>query len=210
MSTLSTGPAPSAPLSRRKQAIFVAMIAAAVLLALLAWYLGRQQNLNLATDMQFIEGAFPVASLFGIDNRGLQPDAGHPAPNFVIHQPEGGNLTLADYRGRPVILNFWASWCGPCRLEMPDLVQLHETYRRQDLVIIEINVAEPHTAVAAFVAEFGMTMPVVIDPRGEIQDAYKTNSLPATFFIDRNGVIQLRWIGLITPDMLEQGVRNIL
>ncbi len=210
MTSLPTGQTTPEPLSRRKQALFAAMIAAGVLLALLAWQLSRGPAPDLATDLQFVEGAFPVASLFRIDNRGAQPDAGHPAPDFAIHPPEGGNLTLADYRGRPVVINFWATWCGPCRLEMPDLVRLHETYRDQDLVILEINVAESHNAVAAFVAEFGMTMPVILDPRGDIQAAYKTQSLPATFFIDREGVIQLRWIGLITPDMLEQGVRNIL
>lgn len=156
------------------------------------------------------EGIYPVASLFDIDNAQAQPDPGHPAPDFAIHLPDGSTARLSDYRGRPVILNFWATWCPPCRLEMPDLVNAYETHKDEGLVVLAIDDAEAHDLVSAFVEEFGMTMPVVVDPQGDVMRAYKTNSLPSSFFIDRDGMVRVRWLGLLTPDVLEQNLRSIL
>lgn len=162
------------------------------------------------TSLVASAGIYPVASLFAIDNSKTQPDPSHPAPNFAIHLPDGSTTNLTGYRGRPVILNFWATWCPPCRLEMPDLVRAYEAHKHEGLVILAIDDAEAHEQVAAFVKEFGMTMPVIIDPQGDVMATYKTNSLPSSFFIDRNGVVRLRWIGLLTPDALEQGLQTIL
>ncbi len=155
-------------------------------------------------------GVHPVASLFDIDNSGAQPDPGQPAPDFTIHLPDGSSAHLSDYRGRPVVLNFWATWCPPCRQEMPALVEAFETHQEDGLVVIAINESEGHELVSAFVAEFGMTMPVVIDPQGEVMRAYKTQSLPSSFFIDPNGMVRVRWLGFLTPNALEQNLRSIL
>jgi peroxiredoxin len=175
----------------------------------LAW---REQEQTVAPPAALVveAGVYPVASLFGVDNNAAQPDAGHPAPDFVIHLPDGSTTSLAAYRGRPVVINFWATWCPPCRLEMPELIRAFERYHDQGLVVLAINDAEAHEQVAAFVREFGLTMPVIIDPRGEVMQAYKTNALPSTFFIDRRGVVRVRWIGVLTPDVLEQHLRTIL
>ena len=155
-------------------------------------------------------GKIYVASLSGIDNNDASPQVGHTAPNFVFKSAEGDTATLADFRGQPVVVNFWATWCPPCRAEMPDLVQAYEKYQDDGLIIIEVDSAEPPEAVSAFMNAFGMTMPVVIDPRNEVMATYKAQGLPASFFLDRDGVIQTRWIGMLTGDKLETFLQDIL
>ena len=155
-------------------------------------------------------GVYPVASLFAVQNAAAQPDAGHPAPDFVIHLPDGSSTSLTAYRGQPVVINFWATWCPPCREEMPELARAYERYREQGLVVLAINDAEAHDQVAAFLQESNLNLPMIIDPQGEVMRAYKTNALPSTFFIDRRGIVQVRWIGVLTPDILEQHLRTIL
>ncbi len=155
-------------------------------------------------------GVYPVASLFDIDNSEAQPDAGHLAPDFTIHLPDGSTARLSDYRGRPLILNFWATWCPPCRQEMPDLVRVYEAHKAEGLVVIALNESEGHEQVSGFVEEFGMTMPVVIDPQGDVMQAFKTQSLPSSFFIDRDGVVRVRWVGFLPANALDQNLDLIL
>lgn len=201
-----------APNRQRRQALLVLMLG--LLVAAAAIYVAVQDSSSAAATppTALISGAsgFPVASMQGIDNSGTRPDAGHVAPNFAFYLADGSTATLADYRGRPVVVNFWASWCDPCRREMPDLVRLYEVHKDEGLVVLEVNVSESEEAVAAFVQELGMTMPVIMDARSEVLDAYKSQSLPTSIFIDRQGMIQVRWLGFLTPDLMEAHVRKIL
>lgn len=199
-------------MTRRHQAWLLLVLGLVVggVAIFLAWREQQERVGSPPTTLVAEAGVYPVASLFGVDNGAAQPDAGHPAPDFVIHLPDGSSTSLAAYRGRPVVINFWATWCPPCRLEMPELVRAYERYQDQGLVVLAINDAEAHDQVAAFVQEFGLPLPVIIDPQGEVMRAYKTNALPSTFFIDRRGVVRVRWIGVLTPDVLEQHLRTIL
>lgn len=199
-------------MTRRYQAWLLLVLGLVVggVAIVLAWREQREQSVSPPTALVAEAGVYPVASLFGVDNGDTQPDAGHPAPDFVIHLPDGSTSSLAAYRGQPVVINFWATWCPPCRAEMPELIRAYERYRDQGLVVLAVNEAEAHDQVAVFVQELGLTMPVIIDPRGEVMAAYKTNSLPSTFFIDRRGVVRVRWVGMLTPDVLEQHLRAIL
>ena len=94
-------------------------------------------------------------------------DIGATAPNFAFFLADGRGADLASLQGKPVVLNFWATWCGPCRAEMPELVALHEG--DPDLVVLEVNVGEELAAVEKFAAEFGMKMTVVLDPEDSIR-----------------------------------------
>lgn len=207
MNAFSVDIPPTGPNHQRRQALLVLLLG--LLAAAGAIYLAMQDSQTPVMQVSS-KNSFPVASLFGIDNSKTEPSAGYQAPNFAIHTPDGNTITLADYQGRPVLINFWASWCEPCRREMPDLVYLYEKHKEEGLVIIEINVAESPEPVTAFVREFGMTMPVLIDPRGEVMDAYKSQVLPSTFFIDRNGTIQVRWIGFLPLERMEEHLDKIL
>ncbi len=138
------------------------------------------------------------------------PVVGQMAPDFEMVYPDGRRVRLSDLRGKPVVVNFWASWCGPCRVEMPELVRVYEAHRSEGLVILAVNLQESAGEVQAFVEEFDMRFPVILDPDGRVADRYQIRSLPSSIFIDRDGMIAARWIGLLTPSMLQKHLERIL
>lgn len=121
------------------------------------------------------------------------PREGFPAPEFTLKTLAGGEtVSLSDYRGRVVIVNLWASWCGPCRAEMPALQAVYAAQQAHGLEILAINstVQDSEAAARAFVQEFSLTFPVLLDQAGEVGQRYRLLSLPSTFFVDRKGVIR--------------------
>ncbi len=118
------------------------------------------------------------------------PLAGFPAPEITLPTLEGGQARLSDLSGTPVILNFWASWCPPCRLEMPALQRVHEEYRGR-VVVVGVNMAQVDSIEQArtFLQDRGVTFPIWLDIRGEAAQTYQVVSLPTTFFIDAQGTI---------------------
>lgn len=133
--------------------------------------------------------------------------AGDAAPNFAFFLADGRGADLASLQGRPVVINFWATWCGPCRAEMPELVALHND--NPAVVVLEVNVREKLDAVEAFAAEFGMNMPVILDAEGAIGRAYGVRNMPTTVFVDVDGTIDARWAGLLTAEQLTVFVEQI-
>jgi peroxiredoxin len=125
------------------------------------------------------------------------PHQGFAAPDFELATLEGGTVRLSDLRGQVVVLNFWASWCPPCRAEMPDLQALHDAYAGRGVVVVSVNstVQDDEQAARDFAAEFGLTFPVPPDPAGEATRAYQVQALPTTFVIDRAGVIDRVIVG---------------
>ena len=168
-----------------------------------------QGNAN-AAEMLLASDGIPIASAKGIDNKGAQPTVGQPAPNFALQLPDGATVTRSDFEGRPMIINFWATWCPPCRREMPDLVKAYETHKGEGLIVLEVNSAEAPAQVEGFVEEFNVTAPVAIDARNEVMAVYRTNGLPATFFIDKDGVIQAHWPGFLDAKTLDELLEKIL
>ena len=134
-------------------------------------------------------------------------DVGDPAPNFAFFLADGRGADLTSLQGKPVVLNFWATWCGPCRAEMPDLVALHEG--NPNVVVLEINVREELDAIEDFAAEFGMTMPVVLDQEGAIGRAYGVRNMPTTVFVKADGTIGARWPGILVGEQLTSFVEQI-
>lgn len=150
---------------------------------------------------------YPAAQLIAGNNSDLVLQPGRPAPDFALVLDDGRHLLLSDLRGRPVVLNFWATWCGPCRLEMPELMQAAAV--DPGLVMLAMNVQEAQETVAPFADEFAMTTPVVLDPAGAIKTLYAVRGLPTTVFIDPAGQIQVIHPGLLTPTALEEHLATI-
>jgi peroxiredoxin len=120
------------------------------------------------------------------------PRAGFPAPDFTLDSTDGARVSLAAQRGQVVIVNLWASWCGPCRAEMPALQQLHDANRARGLQVLEVNstVQDDEASARAFARELGLRMPILLDRDGAVGQRYLLRALPTTFVVDRKGVIR--------------------
>ncbi|GAB4579430.1 MAG: hypothetical protein Fur0022_21680 [Anaerolineales bacterium] len=130
------------------------------------------------------------------------PEKGNPAPEFALENLAGEQIALEDFRGKVVLLNFWATWCGPCRVEMPTLESRHQQYPEK-LAVVGIDFDEPKENVAAFVKEFELTFTILLDPGGEIQNAYRVRGYPTTVFLDEDGIVQIVHIGIMSETQLD-------
>lgn len=117
------------------------------------------------------------------------PQIGKPAPDFSFTMPDGSEIKLSDYRGQQVILNFWASWCAPCKAEMPDIQRVYEAHKGNGLVVLAINREEDLATIQQFVNEMGLSFPVVANVSGDISQQYGALGLPTTFFINSDGTV---------------------
>lgn len=126
------------------------------------------------------------------------------AKDFTLPDLEGDMIALSDYRGQNVFLNFWASWCEPCVDEMPDIEKIYQTYQDQGLVVLTINTGEDKTTVTEFMQQHGYTFPVLLDLNLNTARQYKTTSIPVSFFINKDGKIAAKKVGLITAEEIKQ------
>lgn len=142
------------------------------------------------------------------------PEVGRAGPDFLLERPEGGTLRLSDLQGHPVILNFWASWCAPCRAEMPELVAAYAQYRDEGLEIVAINLQETNGRVLEFAEEFGIEFPIVIDRDGELKDVWRlggpVDGIPTSYFLDETGVVRDIFLGPLTEDGLIERIEVLL
>lgn len=118
------------------------------------------------------------------------PRVGQPAPDFRVRDLEGRIIQLSALRGRVVVVNFWATWCGPCREEFPEFEKAYREQRDQGVVILAINVGEPAGKAASFQEQFGSTFPILLDPDSAVLRQYGMRGIPDSVFIDREGVVR--------------------
>lgn len=125
------------------------------------------------------------------------PREGFLAPDFSLDLLGGGQVALSELRGSAVVVNLWASWCPPCRAEMPALQRVYESGKDRGLVVLGVNTTfqDSEQAAAEFVQEFGLSFPVPLDRTGMMSRLYQLRALPSTFFVDRNGIIRKVIIG---------------
>jgi thiol-disulfide isomerase/thioredoxin len=135
---------------------------------------------------------------------------GEPAPPLVVAQVGGGTIDLAALRGKPVWVNFMATWCPPCVDEFPIMNRFATQHAEDDLVVVAVDVAEDESTVAAFTEELNATFPVGLDPDGAAQDAWQAAVLPVHFWIDRDGIVRDGALGGIGPDVMAAGLEAIL
>ncbi|GEM_PF-563657 len=130
--------------------------------------------------------------------------AGEAAPAFSLSGLEGKPHSLDDYQGKRVVLNFWASWCAPCRTEMPLLEATFKRLENSGVVVIGVNYAEEALPVRQYVGELNITFPILLDVDRFVFDKYGVTGLPTTFFIDSKGKMRAKYIGMLTPEALQQ------
>ena len=134
-----------------------------------------------------------------------------PAPELTLTDTQGVRRSLADYRDMVVLVNLWATWCPPCKEEMPALQSFYNKHKDQGFVVIAINDGDPTADVLQFVKDYRLTFPVWLDPTYiATEQAFRTLNLPSSFVIDRDGVIKLQWVGGISRRMLDQHVAPLI
>jgi peroxiredoxin len=137
-------------------------------------------------------------------------DVGYAGPDFVLQGPGGGEVRLSDFQGGPVLLNFWATWCPPCRTEMPELVRAHQEYAPDGLTVLAVNLQEPDGAVLEFAEEFGVDFPLAVDREGELSEAWRLGGpiegIPSSYFIDADGIIRDVFYGPMDSADIAEGV----
>jgi cytochrome c biogenesis protein CcmG/thiol:disulfide interchange protein DsbE len=131
------------------------------------------------------------------------PVEGAAAPDFALPDVSGGSVRLSSLRGKVVLLNFWATWCPPCEAEMPLLEEAHQTWGERGLVVLAVNFDEPEDEVGAFRDRLGLSIPLLLDQGGAVQELYQVRGYPTSFLIDRDGIVRVRHVGILSPDNLE-------
>ena len=127
----------------------------------------------------------------------IRPDEGHLAPDFALRTLEGNTVRLSEFRGQKVVLiNFWATWCPPCRLEMPTMQQIYSEYKDKGFEILAVNI-EPDAkqAIRDFVKELRLTFPIALDPDMKVTRKFRVIGLPVSVLIDRQGIVRAKEIG---------------
>lgn len=137
---------------------------------------------------------------------------GSPAPAFTLKTLVGGTVSLSDYAGRPVFLNFWASWCKPCRGEMSDIVAAYDAHQEQRLQVLAINLTDQErmTDARKFADELHLPFPVLLDEKGKVRKRYALRGVPTSVFIDAQGIVRLVNPGPITSETIQRGLAEIL
>lgn len=162
-------------------------------------------------------GGYGIVALpDALNTTGRSPatEIGRAAPDFLLQTPEGDDVRFSDLRGEPVLVNFWASWCTPCREEMPEIVRAYNEHRDDGLLVVAVNLQENADQVREFAREFGMDFTVVIDRNGQVGDSWRiggpVEGIPASYFIDRDGVVRDRVYGPMTEEALAEKLETIL
>ncbi|HKL48749.1 MAG TPA: TlpA disulfide reductase family protein [Desulfuromonadales bacterium] len=139
--------------------------------------------------------AFAVFGMGKKNGGSAGSEVGSQAPDFTLTDMNGENVSLSDYRGNVVFLNFWATWCPPCREEMPSMERLHESMGGKDFVILAVNVEKDKEAVESFLRGSPYSFKILLDPEGEAQSAYRVYRYPESYLIDKDGKILEHYLG---------------
>lgn len=138
------------------------------------------------------------------------PSNGRPAPDFTLSSPTGQPISLSDYKGQVILVNMWATWCPPCKAEMPAINAFYQAHRQDGFVVLAVNSQEDAATVQQFIQAKGFTFPVALDTRGEVANLYQVRGLPTSFVIDRNGFIHYIHTGEISPEQLAAVIEPLL
>ncbi|MGW8225308.1 MAG: TlpA family protein disulfide reductase [Anaerolineales bacterium] len=133
-----------------------------------------------------------------------------PAPGLNLHDLNGQPVSLADHLGQVVLVNNWATWCPPCRQEMPILEAYFRDHNHQGFTIVAIDAGDPSETVSEFISEYEMSFPVWVDPSSSALNSFRNNYLPSSYLIDREGQVIMVWSGAVTRASLEQNITPLL
>jgi cytochrome c biogenesis protein CcmG/thiol:disulfide interchange protein DsbE len=173
----------------RKSGLTIAALVVVGFLGLLVWGMLNKQ---------------PITGLSGVTM------VNRAAPDFTLTTFNGATISLQELRGKPVVINFWASWCPPCRIEAALLERIWRAYKDRGLIFIGVNIQDRKVDALSYLREFDITYPNGPDPTGEISIDYGVSGLPVTFFISGQGEVVRRWVGAIEKSVLISSIEEIM
>ena len=176
----------------------VATILVGVGIAALVWFFNRPGDLSFRSVTLTASASGPA------------PKEGQPAPEFSVPLLDGSTFVLSDYRGQVVWVNFWATWCPPCRAEMPDIEEVYQAYGGQGLKVVALSIGEPRGDVQAYVNRTRLTFNIGLDSDTAVSAQYRIVGIPTHYFIDRDGVLREIRIGALNKKGMEERVRSLL
>ncbi|MDQ0416361.1 peroxiredoxin [Croceifilum oryzae] len=149
-------------------------------------------------------------TIYQMSSGGKQPDRGDVAPNFTLTTLDGKKMSLSDLKGKGVMLNFWGTWCEPCKAEMPAMEQVYKKYQEKGFEIVAVNVGESDVAVHSFMKSYDLGFPIWLDPDKDVTRLYRVGPIPSTFFIDEKGIVARQNMGELNLAQLEAYINEIL
>ena len=162
--------------------------------------ISKPLNTTLRTILSTFVGCFEFVFLICLFLSISKLHAKEPAPDFTLKSKESGNIRLSEQRGNIVLLNFWASWCGPCRAELPKMEELYQAYQDMGFEILAVNVDDKASKADVLLDDIEVTFPVLYDTSGEVSQLYDVNTMPTTVIIDRDGNQRLLHLGYRAGD----------
>lgn len=187
-------------LDRRRQNLRIRMAAGAALILVGIGTFFVLRDLTAGASSQGVEEPSSI----------VLAEVHYPAPELSLHNLNGAAEMLADYRGQVVLVNNWATWCPPCKAEMPTLESYYEAHAPEGFLIIAIEAGESQTDVEPFVHAYGLKFPVWLDPQNASLAVFRNSSLPNSFVLDRSGMVRYAWTGEISRAMLEKYVTPLV
>lgn len=174
------------------------------------WSLLTTAVLVLSIGWTFLSRVPPAATTDGAPPP--SPREGFSAPDFTLDLLGGGQVTLSELRGKVVIINLWASWCVPCRVEMPAIEKVYQAYKDRGLVVLGLNSTFQDSEIdaGAFVRQYNLTFPIPLDRSGAVSNRYQLRALPSTFFVDRTGVIRAAVFGAMNEALIQSKVEELI
>lgn len=162
--------------------------------------------------LPFTQGATatPAATSGGNNSNLPAPIVGSPAPDFTLKNIQGQEIKLSALKGQPVLINFWATWCGPCAVEMPAIDAAYRKYRDQGFVVLAVDDDEPLADVVVFFKSYNLSFEALLDPGSRVNVVYRVGAFPSSFFVGRNGRILSMQIGTMNEKQLETHLEKIL
>ncbi len=171
----------------------------------------RRQNIAVIVGGVIVIGAVLALAFSSTPNTTVGPaQIGKPIANFSLTDLNGVTHSIADYKGRPVLINSWATWCPPCKAEMPALHEFYLKHKAEGFELLAVNSGEGRSAVQQFIGQTGFTFPVLLDTNKDVLDGLGVSGLPTSIWIGRDGTVKTIHVGGLTPKMIETRLTPLL